>query len=108
MWGYVYAVNERNDTVKVKLAEVYTEPASDLVKTDTLGYWEIKEGIVESKYRVLAKFDGVNGRTGVIPLRLGEATKIDVIMGATETSWPPTIKPDNKGVFIPGGIPIRR
>lgn len=115
MWGYVYAVNDRNDTVKVFDAQVRTEPVSDVVYTDSLGYWEIKEGVAETKYRFLAQTrekDGgplpVTGQTDIISIEPGKPTKVDVILGAKQTAWPPTIKPDNKGVHLTGGIAIRR
>lgn len=102
LWGYVYKVTGK-DTVAARKATVWTDPPSDQVFTDSLGYWEIRDGVVDSRYRVMAKTDGVTGRTSPLDVITGKAVKASVLIGVEETPWPPTLSLDDKAVTIRKG-----
>ncbi|MCC6243142.1 MAG: hypothetical protein IT353_09890 [Gemmatimonadaceae bacterium] len=102
LWGYVYKVTGK-DTVPVRSATVWTDPPSDQVFTDSLGYWEIRDGVVDSRYRVLAKTEGVTGRTAQLAVTPGKSVKASVLVGVEETPWPPTLSLDDKAITLRKG-----
>ncbi len=102
LWGYVYKVTGK-DTVPARKATVWTDPPSDQVFTDSLGYWEIRDGVVDSRYRVMAKTDGVTGRTSPLDVIAGKTVKASVLIGVEETPWPPTLSLDDKAVTVRKG-----
>jgi hypothetical protein len=102
LWGYVYKVSGK-DTVPARKATVWTDPPSDQVFTDSLGYWEIRDGVVDSRYRVMAKTDGITGRTSLLDVVVGKTVKASVLIGIEETPWPPTLSLDDKAVTIRKG-----
>ena len=73
------------------------------VFTDSLGYWEIRDGVVDSRYRVMAKTDGVTGRTSPLDVIAGKTVKASVLIGVEETPWPPTLSLDDKAVTVRKG-----
>lgn len=102
LWGYVYKVTGK-DTVPVRSATVWTDPPSDQVFTDSLGYWEIRDGVVDARYRVLAKTEGVTGRTAQLAVTPGKSVKASVLVGVEETPWPPTLSLDDKAITLRKG-----
>lgn len=102
LWGYVYKVSG-TDTIPARAATVWTDPPSDQVFTDSTGYWEIRDGLVDSRYRVLAKSDGVNGRTTPLDISMGKKVKASVLIGVEETTWPPSLSLDDKALTIRKG-----
>lgn len=102
LWGYVFNVNGSNKTPAIR-ATVWTDPPSDQVFTDSTGYWEIRDGLVDNKYRVLAKSGGTTGRTSAIDVPSGTAVQAEVQIGIEETPWPPTLSAEDKAVPIRKG-----
>lgn len=102
LWGYVYRISG-SDTLPARRATVWTDPPSDQVFTDSLGYWEIRDGVVDNRYRVLAKTDGVTGRTSQLEVATGKSVKASVLIGVEETPWPPSLSLDDKAITIRKG-----
>jgi hypothetical protein len=72
-------------------AKVWTEPESDAVTTKEDGYWSISTGLVPGPYRVVAEFEGITGRTQRVTARLGRSDTVMVMIGGSETPWPPPL-----------------
>ena len=91
-WGYVLEVKGK-DTVRVRnrKAKVWTIPSSDLVETDSAGFWSIDIGLIPGEYKVLAEVDGTKGQVAKVPAELGKSTTVHVVLGAEDNAWPPSV-----------------
>jgi len=95
LYGYVFNVNGTARAPAVR-ATVWTDPPSDQVLTDSSGFFEIVDGLVDKRYRVLAKASGATGRTVEIDVPSGTAVKAEVQIGIEETPWPPALSIPDK------------
>jgi hypothetical protein len=102
LYGYVFKLSGSKKQPAAR-ATVWTDPPSDQVFTDSTGYWEIRDGVVDSRYRILAKADGVTGKSAMLDVKPGSSVQAEVQIGLEETPWPPTLSVDDKGVAIRKG-----
>jgi hypothetical protein len=70
-------------------AKVWTVPDSRVVDTDSLGNFEIREGLVPGEYVVHAELQDVQGLTRKVPTRLRKRTDVVVFLGGGETTFSP-------------------
>ncbi len=105
LYGFVYKVVGK-DTVPVSGAIVSTDPLSDKVLTGPDGYWSINNYVTDSRYRVLAKADGLTGQTVPIDVKPGASVRAIVLIGVglVETAWPPASSLIDKADQIRSGL----
>ena len=77
--------------VRNRKAKVWTIPSSDLVETDSAGFWSIDIGLIPGEYKVLAEVDGTKGQVAKVPAELGKSTTVHVVLGAEDNAWPPSV-----------------
>lgn len=101
------------DSVTVAVgAQVFTDPMSAVVVTDTMGYFEITRGLLPQQYVIRADLNGVTGQVSTRgPLQPGDNGPLDIFLGLASQGWVPGLGIDTKagsGASVrPDGRPVR-
>ncbi len=80
------------DTVPVVGANVFTEPRSDGVVTDSLGRWRIEYNLVPARYIVRAELpvEGLAARQSNLVLTTdAPILEVPLFLGVDDADWPP-------------------
>ena len=84
LFGYVY----NPDSTAAAGANVFTQPQSDLVVSDSVGYWVIERGLVPDVYEIIATLGGQEGKTQVAAQMGQELGPISILIGTELVSDP--------------------